>query len=89
VIALAFPLHPPGHPERSRIAELQSAGTKVLVLNGERDPFGIPEEEGEIDVVVLPGQTHALAKDAAAIGDAVAGWLRSLPVLRRGQAAGA
>jgi uncharacterized protein len=89
VIALAFPLHPPGHPERSRVAELRSAGTKVLVLNGDRDPFGIPEEEDEIGVVVLPGQTHALAKNPAAIGDAVAGWLRSLPALRRGQAAGA
>jgi uncharacterized protein len=89
VIALAFPLHPPGHPERSRAAELRSTGTKVLVLNGDRDPFGVPEEEDEIGVVVLPGQTHALAKDHAAIGNAVAGWLRSLPALRRGQAAGA
>jgi uncharacterized protein len=89
VIALAFPLHPPGHPERSRAAELEAAGTRVLVLNGDRDPFGIPEEEGETRVVVLPGQTHALAKDSARIGDAVTGWLRSLPALRRGQAAGA
>jgi uncharacterized protein len=83
VIALAFPLHPPGHPERSRAAELEAAGTKVLVLNGDRDPFGVPEEDDQTHVVVLPGQTHALSKDPSAIGEAVTGWLRSLPRLGR------
>ncbi|HEX8008903.1 MAG TPA: alpha/beta family hydrolase, partial [Trebonia sp.] len=83
VIALAFPLHPPGHPERSRAAELEAAGTKVLVLNGDRDPFGVPEEDAKTRVVVLPGQTHALSKDPSAIGEAVTGWLRSLPGLGR------
>jgi uncharacterized protein len=86
VIALAFPLHPPGHPERSRAAELEAAGTPVLVLNGGRDPFGIPEEDDETRVVVLPGQAHALSKDPSAIGEAVTGWLRSLPGLCRAQA---
>src|SRR2546430_7580258 len=46
VIALAFPLHPPGRPGQSRAAELAAAGTDVLVLNGDRDPFGIPEGSG-------------------------------------------
>jgi predicted alpha/beta-hydrolase family hydrolase len=81
VIALAFPLRPPGKPERSRDAELRDAGTSVLVLNGERDPFGIPEADDSTQVVVLPGQTHALAKVPVAIGEAVSGWLRTLPVL--------
>lgn len=99
VIALAFPLNPPGHPDRSRDAELRGAGTRVLVLNGDRDPFGIPEPDDATRVVVLPGEAHALSRNPSAIGDAVAGWLSTLPGLGRrlaatpvsgpGQAAGA
>jgi hypothetical protein len=84
VIALAFPLHPPGHPEKSRAGELAAAGTPVLVVNGDRDPFGIPEKSDAINVVVLPGETHSLAKNPAAIGEAVADWLRGLPGLPLG-----
>jgi predicted alpha/beta-hydrolase family hydrolase len=75
VIALAFPLHPPGHPERSRAGELAAAGTPVLVLNGDRDPFGIPEKMKLTHVVVLPGETHALSRNPAVIGQAVTAWL--------------
>jgi uncharacterized protein len=82
VIALAFPLHPPGKPDKSRDGELREAGTKVLVINGDRDPFGVPEPDDVTSVVVLPGETHALSKKPAAIGDAVAGWLGTLPGLR-------
>jgi predicted alpha/beta-hydrolase family hydrolase len=78
VIALAFPLHPPGHPERSRAAELPRQPMPTLVLNGARDPFGIPEGEGQIRVIVLPGQTHALSKDPASIGGAAGEWIRGL-----------
>ena len=81
VIALAFPLHPPGHPEKSRSGELAAAGTPVLVVNGARDPFGVPEGSASTQVVVLPGETHALARNPAAIGDAVTAWLRALPGL--------
>ncbi|WFB07504.1 hydrolase [Streptomyces sp. LX-29] len=44
VLALAFPLHPPGKPERSRVEELLAAGVPTLVVQGSRDPFGRPEE---------------------------------------------
>lgn len=86
VIALAFPLHPPGHPEKSRAGELAAAGTPTLVVNGDRDPFGVPEGGGtesgdDTKVVVLSGETHSLAKNPAAIGDIVAAWLRALPSL--------
>jgi uncharacterized protein len=77
VIALAFPLHPPGQPEKSRDAELRGAGTSVLVINGARDPFGVPEPDETTDVVVLPGETHALSKHPAAVGDAATAWLLS------------
>ena len=86
VIALAFPLHPPGNPGRSRDSELRDAGTNVLVVNGDRDPFGVPEPDDATHVVVLPGETHALSKRPAVIGDAVTAWLGTLPGL--GQAAG-
>jgi predicted alpha/beta-hydrolase family hydrolase len=43
-VALAFPLHPPGRPERTRVAELTEAGVPTLVIQGERDPFGGPAE---------------------------------------------
>jgi len=78
VIALAFPLHPPGRPGQSRAAELAAAGTDVLVLNGDRDPFGIPEGGGRTRVVVLAGETHALSRHPAEIGRAAGSWLREL-----------
>jgi predicted alpha/beta-hydrolase family hydrolase len=78
VIALAFPLHPPGDPAKSRDAELREAGTSVLVVNGDRDPFGIPEPDPKTTVVVAPGETHALSRHPAAIGAAAADWLAAL-----------
>ncbi|MGZ6733346.1 MAG: alpha/beta hydrolase family protein [Nocardioides sp.] len=63
-LALAFPLHPPGKPERSRVAELLGAGVPTLVIQGERDPMGRPDEfpgqAGAIDLVVVPAADHSL-----------------------------
>jgi uncharacterized protein len=78
VVALAFPLHPPGHPEKSRAAELRAAGTDVLVVNGDRDPFGLPGQADATRVVALPGETHALSRDPAAVGAAVRSWLATV-----------
>jgi predicted alpha/beta-hydrolase family hydrolase len=78
VIALAFPLHPPGQPGKSRDRELRGAGTSVLVVNGERDPFGVPEPDEHTEVVILPGETHALSKHPASVGLAVTSWLTAL-----------
>ena len=78
VLALAFPLHPPGRPDRSRAAQLAEAGTEVLVVNGARDPFGIPEAGAGIRVVVLPGAAHALAGQGGAIRRVVGAWLTDL-----------
>jgi uncharacterized protein len=78
VVALAFPLHPPGRPDSSRAGELRGAGVDVLVVNGERDPFGIPAGADASRVVVLPGETHALSRHPAAVGEAVGEWLSEL-----------
>jgi predicted alpha/beta-hydrolase family hydrolase len=75
VIALAFPLHPPGHPDRSRAAELRIPGTKLLIVNGDRDPFGVPGRRPGARVVVLAGETHALSRNPQAVGRAVTAWL--------------
>ena len=79
VIALAFPLSPPGRsPAVSRAAELRAAregGARVLVVNGDRDPFGIPDTQDVDRVVVVPGETHALRGHRAAIVTAVTEWL--------------
>ena len=78
VVALAFPLHPPGRPELSRAAELRSAGTDVLVVNGSRDPFGVPDSTDATRVVVLAGETHALSRDPGQVAQAVGSWLRGV-----------
>jgi hypothetical protein len=78
VLALAFPLHPPGKAGVSRAAELRSAGTSVLVINGDRDPFGVPDRADAAKVVVLAGETHALSGSAGLITEEVSTWLRGL-----------
>jgi predicted alpha/beta-hydrolase family hydrolase len=62
VLALAFPLHPPGKPQSSRLAELTAVDVPLLVVQGERDPFGRPEEfPADLPLVVVPGGDHGLA----------------------------
>jgi predicted alpha/beta-hydrolase family hydrolase len=61
-VALAFPLHPPGRPERSRLAELEGVQVPTLVVQGERDPFGTPEEfPPDRELAVVPGGDHGLS----------------------------
>jgi uncharacterized protein len=90
VLALAFPLQPPARrgkagdepvypPDRS--AELRDAvrgGAHVLVLNGDRDPFGIPAASEMIQVIVLNGETHSLSKKPLLVASAVTRWLVDL-----------
>jgi predicted alpha/beta-hydrolase family hydrolase len=60
-LALSFPLHPPGRPERSRLDELTGAGVPTLVVQGERDAFGRPEEfPDSTEMCVVPGADHGL-----------------------------
>lgn len=60
-LALAFPLHPPGRPEKSRLPELRGSGVPTLVIQGERDTMGRPESfPADIDLCVVPGADHGL-----------------------------
>jgi predicted alpha/beta-hydrolase family hydrolase len=77
VIALAFPLHPPGKPTVTRAEELLS-GVPTLVVNGDSDPFGVPSPSDGIEVVVIPGARHDLRKDLDTVAKAVVNWVVSI-----------
>jgi hypothetical protein len=81
VVCLAFPLHPPGRPERSRLPELAGAAghLPVLAVQGRRDAFGTAAELAEaapagVTVVAVDGD-HGLAAGAAQAAAAVTAWL--------------
>ena len=76
VLCLAFPLHPPGRPEKSRLEELDAVGVPTLVVQGENDPFGRPPEGPNRTVTLVPG-THSL-RNGAAVAAAVSNWLSTL-----------
>ncbi|KQX71388.1 alpha/beta family hydrolase [Streptomyces sp. Root1310] len=90
VLALGFPLHPPGRPEKSRAGELLGAGVPTLVVQGGNDPFGRPDEfpAGGYDLVEVPYGDHGFAVPKRAgvtqeetlevVTAAVAGWVASL-----------
>lgn len=60
VVALAFPLHPPGRPERSRAGELLGAGVPTVVVQGTRDSFGRPPEfPAGVDIREVPDADHS------------------------------
>jgi predicted alpha/beta-hydrolase family hydrolase len=74
VVCLAFPVHPPGRPEKDRLAELAAPSVPVLVVQGERDPFGRPEPTPGREVVLLRGD-HSLKSDMPGLRAAVEAWL--------------
>ncbi|MFF7313224.1 alpha/beta family hydrolase [Streptomyces sp. NPDC008137] len=90
VLALSFPLHPPGKPEKSRADELLGSGVPTLVVQGGNDPFGKPQEfpAGSYELVEVPYGDHGFAvpkraeisQDEAVklITDAVVEWTGSL-----------
>ncbi len=99
VLALAFPLHPPGRPDRSRAEELAGVRIPVLVVQGERDPFGGPAElPPGTPVAAIPYADHGfavprrapLSQDAALalLVSAVDGFLGTLPGPALGSAPG-
>ncbi len=80
VLALAFPVQPPGRPDRpSRLSELAAVDVPTLVVQGATDPYGTPPPGPGRAVVVVPGD-HALKRDVTAVADAVVSWVRSLAV---------
>jgi predicted alpha/beta-hydrolase family hydrolase len=80
VLCLAFPLQPAARagkePAPSRLGELDQVGVPVLVVQGERDPFGVPPSGPDRTVVTITGD-HAL-RATAAVGEAARPWFRSV-----------
>jgi predicted alpha/beta-hydrolase family hydrolase len=74
VLCLAFPVHPPGRPEKDRLPELAEPTVPVLVVQGLTDPFGRPEPASGREVVLLRGD-HSLKSDTPGLRAAVADWL--------------
>lgn len=77
VLCLAFPLHLPGRPEKSRLGELLAPAVPRLVLQGTRDTFGNADEltaalagsapgDVGVEVVPLPGADHSFKTPARA-----------------------
>jgi predicted alpha/beta-hydrolase family hydrolase len=78
VLCLAFPLAPPRRsgPRPSRLEELDAVLVPTLVVQGVRDPFGMPPTGKHRTVVQVQGD-HSLRTDLAALGAAVGSWLAS------------
>ena len=78
VLCLAFPLHPPRrNPDaelKTRLPELELVKVPVLIVQGERDPFGMPSAARRRKVVVVPGD-HSLKAGVKQVGPAVGTWL--------------
>jgi uncharacterized protein len=79
VLCLAFPLQPRrrGTAAPSRLPELEAVTVPMLVVQGERDPFGMPPSSTTRTVVQVPGD-HGLKKDLEAVAAAVRDWLRPM-----------
>jgi uncharacterized protein len=84
VLALAFPLHPPGRPEKSRADELTAVPVPIVVVQGERDTMGTPEKVAAAlaglpgaSVYAVPGD-HALKQNVDVVAAAAVSWLVEL-----------
>jgi uncharacterized protein len=76
VLCFAFPLHPPGRPEKSRLQELDDVKVPTLVVQGENDPFGTPPARANRTVARVPG-THSL-RSSASVAAEVSDWLATV-----------
>ena len=77
VLCLAFPVHPPGRPEKTRLAELDEVAVPTLVVQGASDPFGMPPAAARREVVTVPGN-HSLTGDLETLRAAVGRFLGEL-----------
>ncbi|NED13370.1 alpha/beta family hydrolase, partial [Streptomyces sp. SID9124] len=90
VLALSFPLHPPGRPEKTRADELLGSGVPTLVVQGGNDPFGKPAEfpPGDYRITEVPYGDHGFAVPKKSgtteeqameiLTGSIAGWLADL-----------
>jgi predicted alpha/beta-hydrolase family hydrolase len=84
VLALAFPLHPPGRPEKSRAGELTAVVVPLVVVQGETDAMGAPADIAAAlsgrpgaSVYAVPGD-HSLKRNVDVVAAAALSWLGQL-----------
>ena len=77
VLCLAFPLHAPGKPEKTRLPELEAVEVPVLIVQGDSDPFGMPPPAEGREVVTVRGN-HSLRSELGTLREAVARWLTAV-----------
>jgi predicted alpha/beta-hydrolase family hydrolase len=94
LVCLGYPFHPPGRPERTRIAHLQALAVPTLICQGTRDPFGLPAEmsgyalspaigirwipDGEHSFKPRPASGRTWAENLALAADGIAAFVRDL-----------
>ncbi len=87
LVAICYPLHPPGKPEKLRTEHLPDLRVPCVFVSGDKDPFGTPEEleaatatiPGPVTHHWLPGKRHDLKGADEEIATVVAEWIRGLP----------
>jgi hypothetical protein len=93
IVVFGYPLHPPGKPDQPRVAHLPSIAVPVLIVQGERDTFGTPDElRPVITTMTAPVTLHVVAKGdhslsvrgqkrddvLAQVADAAVSWLNNI-----------
>jgi predicted alpha/beta-hydrolase family hydrolase len=86
LVLIAYPLHPPGRPERLRVDHFPQIGVPCLFVSGTRDPFGTPDEltahtgaiAGPVTHVRIEGKRHDLKGTDAEVSGIVRDWLLGL-----------
>jgi uncharacterized protein len=84
LVLVSYPLHPPGHPEKSRTEHLPAIRVPCLFVSGTRDAFGTPDEleaatrliPGPVTHVWIDGGDHGLRRRDSDVAEAVSAWLR-------------
>jgi hypothetical protein len=86
LVLIAYPLHPPGRPDKLRIEHFPAIGVPCLFVSGTRDPFGTPDEleahtaaiAGPVTHVWVDGGRHELKGADEHVAETVRHWLNSL-----------
>ena len=91
LVCISYPLAPPRHPDKPRIAHLPDVGVPTLCVSGTRDEFGSPAaleaafsvSPGPVDFSWLEGKRHDLARCDDEVAARVAAWISALARSRR------
>ena len=86
VVAISYPLHPPGKPDALRVEHLPAIEVPCLFVHGTKDPFGTPDElarwtatiAGPVTMHLIEGKGHDLKGRDAEVTETVAAWLAAL-----------